>query len=470
MDWITQEYDSINIGDERLNKRAKRLLKSFSDTPIASIPESCKGWAETKAAYRFFENDLVTAKKVMKPHRLSTLNRIKKHPVVLLLQDTTTLNYSGQKEREDTGPIQQDNVRGLFLHPTLAITPNRDCLGIVDYEQWAREKFTHLSAEERKAKRNLKSIKDKESYRWVRGYKKATKLAKLIPDTHFVYIADREGDIYDIYHEAATGFSKGRADWVIRATYDRAILDKTQPKNRSRLKKNVKASLSMGKVTFTTSSFGNRKKREVTQDIFVKEVTLLPPREKAKAGFTPVTITTIICTEKNPPPGEKSIEWTLLTSVPISSLEAALQVVQWYLCRWQIEIFFKVLKSGCGIEKLQLNGKQHFDPCLALYLIVAWRIMFMTMAARSSPLLSSECLFEPIEWQTAYVMIYKKPPPEEPPLLKDMLKMIARLGGFLGRKHDGDPGPAVMWKGLRTLHDYIKAREVFTRAFGHTYG
>ena len=198
MDWITQEYDSINIGDKRLNKRAKQLLKRFSDSPIESIPESCKGWGETKAAYRFFENDLVTAKKVIKPHRLSTLNRIKDHPIVLLLQDTTTLNYSGQKEREDTGPIQQDNVRGLFLHPTLAITPNRECLGIIDYEQWAREKFTHRSAEERKAERHSKAIKDKASYRWVRGYKKATMLAKAMPDTQFVYIADREGDIYDI--------------------------------------------------------------------------------------------------------------------------------------------------------------------------------------------------------------------------------------------------------------------------------
>lgn len=470
MDWITQEYGSINIGDERLNKRAKQLLKRFSDTPLESIPERCKGWAETKATYRFFENDLVTAKKVIKPHRLATLNRIKEHPIVLLLQDTTTLNYSGQKERVDTGPIQQDNVRGLFLHPTLAVTPNRECLGLIDYEQWAREKLAHQSAEERKAERHSKAIKDKESYRWVRGYKKATKLSKVIPDTQFIYIADREGDIYDIYHEAATNFARGSADWVIRATFDRAIFDETQPKNRNRLKKSVKASSGMGKVTFTTSSFGNRKKREVTQDVFVKEVTLLPPREKAKAGFAPVKVTTIIATETNPPPGEKAVEWTLLTSVPISSLEAALQVIQWYLCRWQIEIFFKVLKSGCTIEKLQLNEKQRFDPCLALYLIVAWRILFMTMAGRAYPSLSSECLFEPIEWQTAYVMIYEKSPPKEPPALKDMLRMIARLGGFLGRKHDGDPGPTVMWKGLRTLYDYIKAREVFTRAFGHTYG
>ena len=470
MDWIENEYGTLEIGDTRLNKRAKQLLKRFSDTPMESIPGSCKGWAETKAAYRFFENESVTAKKIIKPHRVATLNRIKEHPIVLLLEDTTTLNYSSQKERQDTGPIQQDNVRGIFLHPMFAVTPSRECLGIVDYEQWAREKFTHQTSQERKAQRYSRAIKDKESYRWVRGYKKATKLAKAIPATQFVYIADREGDIYDIYHEAKSAFETGAADWVIRAIFDRSIFDESQPKKRNKLKASVKASSSMGKVTFTVSSFGNRKKREVTQDVFAKEVTLLPPREKAKEGFTPVKITTVIATEKNPPPGEKAIEWVLLTSIPISNLETALQVIQWYLCRWQIEIFFKILKSGCNIEKLQLSDKQRFDPCLAMYLIIAWRILFMTMLGRASPTLCSECIFETIEWQTAYVMLYEKPPPSQPPTLKDTLQMIAQLGGFLGRKHDGDPGPIVMWKGLRNLYEHIRAREAFTRAFGHTYG
>lgn len=470
MDWIESECSSMNIGDERLNKRAKHLLKRFSAKPMESIPASCKGWSETKAAYRFFGNDLVTARKVIKPHRLSTLNRIKECPIVLLIQDTTTLNYSGQKERQDTGPIQQDNVRGIFLHPTLAITPDRECLGIVDYEQWSREKFTDKTSEERKKQRHYKSVKEKESYRWVRGYKKVSRLSKAMPDTQFIYIADREGDIYDIYHEAKHGFHGGTAEWVIRATFDRTILDTEQPKKRGKLKENVKASNPVGQVAFAVSSFGNRKKREVKQDVFAKEITLLPPREKAKDGLKAVQVTAIIATETNPPPGEKAIEWTLLTSMPVPDLETALQIIQWYLCRWQIEIYFKVLKSGCNIEKLQLSDKQRFDPCLAMYLITAWRILFLTMLGRASPSLSSECVFDKIEWQTAYVMIYEKAPPKEIPPLKQMLQMIARLGGFLGRKHDGEPGPTVMWKGLKNLYEHIRAREAFQNAYGQTYG
>lgn len=470
MDWAESEYGLINLGDKRLDKRARKLLKQFGDKPVESIPGSCKSWAETKAAYRFFENTSVTAKKIIKPHRIATLSRIKEQPVVLLIQDTTTLNYSGQKERQDLGPIQQDNVRGIFLHPTLAITPNRECLGIIDYEQWARKKFTHQTSQERKAQRYSKAIKDKESYRWVRGYKKANKLSKAIPDTRFVYIADREGDIYDIYHETKQEFSHSAADWLIRATFDRSTLDEEHPENRKKLKASVKATSSVGKVTFTVSSGRSRKKREVTQDVFIKQVTLVPPREKAKAGFTSVKITAIIATETNPPPGEKAIEWVLLTSMPVFNLEAALQIIQWYLCRWQIEIYFKVLKSGCNIEKLQLSDKQRFDPCLAMYLIIAWRILFLTMQGRVFPTLDSECVFDSIEWQTAYVMLYQKPPPTKIPSLQEVLIMIARLGGFLGRKHDGEPGPIVMWKGLRNLHEHIRAREAFQNAFGHTYG
>jgi len=221
-------------------------------------------------------------------------------------KNTTTLNHSGQKERKDIGPVQQDNVRGIFLHYMPTPTPQLECLGVEDYERWSREPHTHLGAQERKAARQSKAIKDRESYRWVWGYKKATKLARAMLDTQFVYVADREGDIYDIYHEAQTSFTKGAADWLIRATFDRAILDENQPKKRNKLKKGVKASSCIGTITFNLSPLRNRKKRRVTQDVFVKEVRLLPPRDKAKEGLKPVKITTLIATETNPPPGEKA--------------------------------------------------------------------------------------------------------------------------------------------------------------------
>ena len=470
MDWIENEYNTMDLGDNRLNARAKLLLKQFSNKPMESIPASCKSWSETKAAYRFFDNQAVNAKKIIKPHRIATLNRIKQHPIVLLIQDTTTLNYSGQVQREDIGPLQQDNVRGLFLHPTFAITPGKECLGIIDYEQWAREKLAHETPKERSARNRQRPIKDKESYRWIRGYKKAKKLAEKISDTQFVYIADREGDIYDLYQEANKEFNQSAADWIIRATYDRAVLDENSAKKRSNMKKVTIESPSVGIIKFTVASSKKRKKREVTQHIFTKEVMLYPPREKAKKDVRPIKITVIVATEQNPPAGEDAIEWVLLTSIPVCNLEEAVKIIQWYLCRWQIEIFFKILKSGCKIEKLQLNNKERFDPCLALYLVIAWRILFLTMLGRASPNLNSECVFDLEEWQTVYIMIHRKRPPITAPPLNVMLKMIAQLGGFLGRKGDGDPGPGVMWKGLSNMHEHVKARQILGEVFGRTYG
>ncbi len=146
------------------------------------------------------------------------------------------------------------------------------------------------------------------------------------------------------------------------------------------------------------------------------------------------------------------------------------EVIQWYICRWQIEIYFKILKSGCKIEKLQLTNEKRHGTCLALYLVVAWRILFVTMLGREYPNLDCDCVFDTIEWQTAYIIANKKKPPSKPPKLNEMIKIIARLGGFLGRASDGDPGPSVMWKGLRSMYEYIKAREVLEKVYGHTYG
>ncbi len=470
MDWAIEEYSTINLGDKRLDNRAKKILGQLSDNPEGSIPENCKSWSETKAVYRFFDSDLVSAKKVFKPHRLATLNRIKTHPVVLLIQDTTSLNYSGQTKREDTGPLQQDNVRGIYLHPTFVMTPNRECLGVIDYEQWARTKLAHQTKKERAASNYARPLKEKESYRWLKGYKKANKLAEKIPDTQFIYIADREADIYDIYHEAQTNCKSGRADWIIRAAYNRSFCDENSPKKRNMIKNLDNVVKPLGVLSFNISATGRRKKRHVEQNIFAKEITLLcPPTKKAQLPLK-VKLTVIRTREINPQNTEEPIEWTLLTSFPVKNLIAAKKIIDLYLCRWQIETFFKILKSGCKIEKLRINSKSRFDPCLALYLVIAWRILYLTMLGRAHPNVDSENVFEAVEWQTAYIILHKKKPPKNSPTLSEAIKIIAQLGGFLARKSDGDPGPEVMWKGLKSLHEYIKARESFEEVFGHTYG
>lgn len=470
MDWTGEEYSTVKLGDKRLNSRAKKILAQLSDNPEGSIPENCKSWSETKAIYRFFDNESVNAKKVFKPHRIATLNRIKKHPVVLLIQDTTSLNYSGHTKREDTGPLQQDNVRGIYLHPTFAMTPNRECLGVIDYEQWARKELAHQTKKERAASNYAKPLKEKESYRWLKGYKKANKLAEKVLATQFIYIADREADIYDIYHEAQVNYKSNSADWIIRATYNRSFYDENSPKKRNKFKELDNIVKPLGALSFEISATDKRKKRYVEQNIFAKEVTLICPATKKSELPSKVKLTVIRTREINPLKAEEPIEWILLTSLPVNNLIDAKKIIDLYLCRWQIETFFKILKSGCKIEKIRINSKNRFDPCLALYLVIAWRILYLTMLGRAHPNVNSEHVFEAVEWQTAYIILHKKKPPKKSPTLSEAIKTIAQLGGFLARKSDGEPGPEVMWKGLRSLHEYIRARETFEEVFDHTYG
>jgi hypothetical protein len=395
MGWSETELATINLGDKRLNKRAVKLLDRLGGKPTETIPSACKGWSETKAAYRFFNHKNVTSYEILKPHKEATLKRIEQHDTVLLIQDTTQLNYSGQKEKSGIGPLNRDNHNGILLHPTIAVTEDGICLGVVDGFHWHRKELHHKSRDE-KNRMNLKTpITQKESYRWINGYKIANELANQAPDTQIVSIADREGDIYDLYYESIVQTNKHRAEWLVRAAKSRPLLNKNGKRKANNLWESVRLEKVCCYVEFEMPARKNRAARKVKQAIRVKKVILHPPtgrRGKLRCG--PVEVNALIATELFPPKGEKPIEWFFITSLPIDSANSAKLILQYYLCRWQIEIFFRIYKSGCQVEKLQLTSADRMGPCLMLYLIVAWRILYMTLVARHQPFIACELVFD----------------------------------------------------------------------------
>ncbi|RUR16336.1 IS4 family transposase [Legionella septentrionalis] len=151
----------------------------------------------------------------------------------------------------------------------------------------------------------------------------------------------------------------------------------------------------------------------------------------------------------------------------VHDAESAHSIWKWYLCRWQIKVYFRILKSGCRIEKLQLTEKQRFDPCLALYMIIAWRILYLTVLSRECPEANCELVFSTEEWKIAYIILKKEAPPNKPPSSSMMMKMIASIGGYLNRKNDPDPGPATLWIGLQRLKDFLLAQKTIKEI---TYG
>ena len=211
---IAAELQGIDLGDERLNRRSERIIEALGADPQASVNAACDGWSDTLAAYRFFDNQAVDPKRILKPHLDATKRRMRAHRVVLILQDTTELDFSDHAP-DDAGCLNRDDRFGLYDHTHLAVTPERLCLGVVGEEQFDRRPESLGKTRQR---RTL-PIEQKESFRWLSGYRLASQLACECSAPQIVSIADSEADIYDIFLEAEQHATP--ADFVIRAKEDR---------------------------------------------------------------------------------------------------------------------------------------------------------------------------------------------------------------------------------------------------------
>lgn len=423
-----------------------------------------------KAAYRFFGNNKSSFSKIQEAHFRSTISRMSEHKVVLIPQDTTLLNFTSQKSRKDTGPTVRESANGIFLHSAIALTPQGLCLGHISSKQWYRDKLQRLSNSQKSQKNYSTPIESKESYRWLENYCKANEYAKMLSNTMVVSIADREGDIYDIYKEAQRVFSEQpmgkRAHYLIRAQYDRKVCNKEGEKLNDKIKSLLISEGKMGEMEIDVSRTSKRESRKARLSVFCKRIFIdVPDKYKKEDRELTVELTAILCREDSSSIGEEKIEWLLLTDLEIKTFDDVCEKVKWYSLRWQIEIFFKILKSGCNIEKLQLQDS-NFSTCLSFYIIVAWRILFITAIGRHHPDLSCESVFSKQEWQMTHIMIKRKKPNKSPPKLKEMIRMVASLGGYVNVKSSPEPGVKTIWIGLRIMQEHIKAQE----AIKHVYG
>jgi len=469
--WIASEAATADFGDKRLNERFGIVLDQLSEKPSLSIPAACGGDAETAAAYRFFANDRVDAEQVLKPHRDATLLRIRAQKVVLIVQDTTEIDVTRKEERVG-GPLNDPNRWGLFDHALVALTPERVPLGSVRADIWSRDpdEFDKPQEEKRRERRS-KSIEEKESYRWLEGYRCACEIAEQAPETKIISVSDSEGDIYECFAEPAQGEGKRKAEFIVRACQDRAVKEEVGhlfqvvacSKRLGTLKVQV------GKREATTGDDRRRKQarkaRQAKVTVRAVRVWLRPPSRKG-VKLSAVYVNAILVREEKPPADEEPIEWLLLTSLGIDTFQEVCQVVAYYCCRWGMEIYFRVLKGGCRIEKLQLEEEERLRPCIALYMIVAWRVMFVMMLGRKCPKMPCDAVLSEDEWKSVYRIVENEPLPRKPPSLGKMIELIASLGGWLGRKCDGSPGPQTMWIGIQRMRDFATAWKEFGPARG----
>jgi len=424
-----EEFRGIDLGDKRLDRRAVLLAERLAEKPLASIPGACNGWAETQAAYRFFSQEELDWRELLAPHTACTLERMRPHRVVLCLQDTTELDFDGQTIR-GLGPLSYEAQRGMYVHPTYAVTPEREPLGVLDAWMWARE------AKDADGKRGGLL----ESRRWLEGYERVAEWAAGLPTTRLVYVADREADILELMRRARDLGTP--ADWLVRSQHNRALPE------GAKLWGAVTADEPLGEIRFTLPSREGRKAREVRQQVWVRRVEL------GQGANGRVTATCLVAKEVSAPPGVEPIEWRLLTNREATTLEHAVELIDWYRARWEIELLFHVFKNGCRVEALQLSTIDRIERALTLFLVVAWRIARLMRVGRTCPDLEATLLFERDEWEAAYIL-NKKKPPRQAPRLNEVIRLIAQLGGFLARKNDGEPGVKTIWQGLQRVMDFV---------------
>lgn len=443
--WAAAELQYAELGDVRRQKRLIRIVSDLAAQPNASVPQASGNLAATQAAYEFWQSPYIKPEAIALSHQRSSLERVKQQPIVIAIQDTTELNFAHHPAKRGMGYLDNAKAQGLKVHSVFCSSANGIPLGVLHQQVWARD-VANLG---KKHQRHKTPIKDKESQRWL------TALAEtqtLIPEEIVVVtVADREADIYDLFMLPR----RPNSEFLIRANHNRCVKPTAQDQQLERLQQVMEQVPACGQLNLELRRHPEREARIATLSLRTTTLELQPPATHPERNhLKPVSVQVILAQEENPPPGVEQVRWFLLTTLVITSFDDVVQCLRWYSYRWLIERYHYVLKSGCRLEQLQLETADRIHRALATYTIVAWRLLWMTYLARYHPDAPADTVLEAHEWRALYCTIHKTPqPPSSPPSLRTCLRWIAQLGGFLGRKHDGEPGVKTIWQGLRRLHD-----------------
>ena len=455
--WAFGELRGARLSDARLVQRLIQITLDISKKPEGSIPGACNGAAhQAKAAYRFFDNDKVTPEAIGAAHREATIGRITAMgcPLVLGVQDSTYINLTTHRATKGLGPIgKTDGPRGFIHHGVLAVEAEKGIpLGLLDSFSWARPEEAEGAAPSAPD-----GAEGKESRRWLDAL---TRTAGILPaGVRMLTVADREADFFEFFDHA-----RNLGEHVlVRVHHDRSVAvgDEIRP-----LWDAARAAEPQGVITFTVprDDQHNRPEREAIAALQVAAVQLQSPRHLAARRLAPVPACVILLQEIDAPPDQKPVQWLLLTTLAVHTLAEASQCVIWYSWRWRIERLHFVLKSGCSYEKLQLETTERLLRALAIYLIVAWRVLYIDMVGRSLPTAPCTIFLTPAEWQALCCRRMKTPtPPPDPPDCRTAVRWLAQLGGFLARKRDGEPGVKTLWRGLRRLEDLTDMYTIMRR-------
>jgi hypothetical protein len=464
--WVDDEVADCDFRDARLQRRFRMLLTQIGSDVGQSIPLVCQDWANTKAAYRFFSNDRVSEVDILSGHFASTRERLAAtNSLILMLHDTTEFTF--KRDRSDligitktvnkkgkSGWLMPHTLCGILMHSSLAVTTDGVPLGLAAVKFWTRKKFKGTAALKKKINPTRVPIEKKESVRWLDNLRQATEL--LAEPAQCVHIGDRESDIYELFctaGEIGTHFLVRTCVDRLAGDGDHTIADEmheveTKGLHRIEVRDN------------------NGDLAEAVLELKYRRVHVLPPIGKQKR-YPALTLTVIHAEERETPKNRKKIEWKLITDLPVQSRKDAIEKLEWYAMRWKIEVFHKILKSGCKAEESKLRTAERLVNLISVFCILSWRIFWMTMINRSVPEAPPSVALTKTEIGLLDQLINDKGKiPHQRKVLGTYLVKIARLGGYLARKNDPPPGNIVMWRGISRLTDIALGAALRSRNCG----
>ncbi len=436
--WAQRHFGAAELGDVRRTKRLVRVATALAEKSEGTLPGAFPSWAELKAAYRLFANEEATYLKIIGPH----WDRIRKEcgapGEYLLVEDSTSLDFTSHPAVEELGPIGNDFCKGLNLHTTLALrieewdsaqNPEVTVQGLFAQRCWTRDDAPSKKRE-RKGERLQRSTR--ESKRWAAIFAESGGPPQ---GSKWTLVADRECDIYEVFEKCR----QAGVDFIIRAAQPRALHEEHQSVfeavGRSPLK---------GRFSISLRARPGQGAREADLEVRATTVTLRPPQRPAGRS-EPLTVNVVEAREACPPRGSEAIHWVLLTSWVIETFEQALRVVRAYSQRWLIEEYHKALKTGVNVERSQLSTAKRLEALLAVLAVVAARLLQAKLLATSKP----EERIKPDQAgpEAMAILEARFGKPRGGWTHRSFFESIARLGGFLGRKGDGSPGWLTIWRG-----------------------
>ena len=379
-DWVSKEYQYAELPNKAKKDRLISLTRDFFAKPASPIPLCCVGQAKQKGAYRFFSDDKVKPEDILNFHIKQTIERTKEHKVLLSINDTTSFNLSNHKSTKGLGCLSSSQGElGYLLHDTVIFTTNGVPLGVLEAQSWSRDVEEHGKSDQRRNK----PIEEKESFKWLKSLKATAKVQKEAPEVKYVSVGDREADVYELFELT----EELDCSFVVRSAQNRRT---TEGAKTWDLVEREKAS---GEIKVSISRKG-KKEREAELEIRFRELTLRVPRDKKnKKEKRSITLFAVSAKEASPPKGEEALHWRLFTNIEVENFEEACEKVEWYSIRFSIETFHRVLKSGRKSEDRRLERLERLERCLAIDMIAAWRLMYLTMLGRKTPEVESNLYF-----------------------------------------------------------------------------